>query len=238
MLSVYTPLDLLAVATIVAMVVYGVVVGIRIARTPRSELDLVPRYRFTIARAIVMSLIILLDWHLAGRPWASLGLDIPIGFPGRVGLVIAAVIVGAYAYALLLRKISPQRVAALRGRLDSVKLVPQTPREVALFPVMAIIASPFEELAFRGFLMWFLFPLAGLWGGALVSAVLFGIAHAYQGWRGILRTGAIGLAFATGYALTHSLWWLMIAHIGFNLLGGLLARRIARMAAEPVPITH
>src|SRR5580704_2895861 len=111
MLSVYTPLDLLAVATIVAMVVYGVVVGIRIARTPRSELDLVPRYRFTIARAIVMSLIILLDWYLAGRPWASLGLDIPIGLPGRVGLVIAAVIVGAYAYALLLRKISPQRVA-------------------------------------------------------------------------------------------------------------------------------
>ena len=102
---------------------------------------------------------------------------------------------------------------------------------------MAVTASPFEELLCRGFLMWFFAPFAGLWCAAALSSLLFGIGHAYQGWRGILRTTLIGLAFATAYALTHSLWWLMVAHIAFNLLGGLFAWRLKRWKPSEA-VTH
>ncbi len=234
MLSSYTPLDFLAVAAAVVMVAHGVVSGIRNARTPRSELNLVRRYWFTIARALLISAAVLLDWHWAGRPWALLGFDIPVGFRGRVGFGIDAAITGFYAYVVLLCKVTPERMAAARNHRDSLRILPEMRAEMALFAVMAIIASPFEELLFRGFLMWFFLPFGGLWGGAVLSSLLFGTAHAYQGWRGILRTGMVGFAFAAAYALTHSLWWLMLAHIVLNLGGGLFARKLGRLAPAAV----
>ncbi|MGD0192375.1 MAG: CPBP family intramembrane glutamic endopeptidase [Rhizomicrobium sp.] len=236
MLSAYTPLDFLVVAAAVSMVVYGVVSGIRTARIPRSELNLVRRYWFTIARALLISATVLLDWHWAGRSWAALGFDFPIGFRGRVGFGIDAAIVCFYAYVVLLRKFTPQRIAVARRHQDSLRILPQTRAEMALFPVMALVASPFEELLFRGFLMWFFLPLAGLWGGAVLSSLLFGSSHAYQGWRGILRTGAIGFAFAAAYALTHSLWWLMLGHTVLNIGGGVLARKINRLTPAPAEV--
>ena len=180
----YTPFDYLVAAAAVAMVVQGVVSGIRMARTPRRELNLVRRYWFSIVRALVISLLVLLDWHASGRSWAALGFDVPVGFRGLVGFGIDAVIVGFYAYLLLLRKVAPARASAARKQMDSIRIMPQTGAEIALFPVMAIVASPFEELLFRGFLMWFFLPVAGLWGGGLLSSLLFGAGHAYQGWRG------------------------------------------------------
>jgi len=226
----YTPLDFLVVAAAVAMVAQGVVTGIRSAQTPRSELRLVRRYWFTIGRALLISAVILLDWHWAGRSWALLGFDIPVGIRGRAGFGIAAAIIGFYAYVVLFRNVTPERMAAARKQRDSLRILPETRAEMALFPVMAILASPFEELLFRGFLMWFFLPFGGLWGGAVLSSLLFGTAHAYQGWRGIARTGLVGFAFAAAYALTHSLWWLMLAHMALNLGGGLFAMKLNRQA--------
>jgi len=64
----------------------------------------------------------------------------------------------------------------------------------------------------------------------MISSVLFGFGHAYQCWIGMLRTAFIGLAFAIAYALTHSLWWLMLAHIAVNLFGGLFAWKLMRQS--------
>ncbi len=36
------------------------------------------------------------------------------------------------------------------------------------------------------------------------SAILFGLAHAYQGWRNILRTAVIGMVFAIACVVTRS----------------------------------
>jgi membrane protease YdiL (CAAX protease family) len=230
LLPSHTPLDFLVVAAAVAMVAQGVVTGIRNAQTPRSELRLMRRYWFTIGRALVVSAVILLDWYWAGRSWALLGFDIPVGIRGLAGFGIDAAIIGFYAYVALFRKVTPERMAVARKHQDSLKILPETRAEMALFPVMALLASPFEELLFRGFLMWFFLPFAGLWGGAVLSSLLFGTAHAYQGWRGVARTGLVGFAFAAAYALTHSLWWLMLAHMALNLGGGLFAMKLKRLS--------
>jgi membrane protease YdiL (CAAX protease family) len=52
------------------------------------------------------------------------------------------------------------------------------------------------------------------WAIALVvSAVIFGLGHAYQGPAGVIKTGAIGLAFGLAYlAVGRNLWPLIIAH--------------------------
>ena len=55
---------------------------------------------------------------------------------------------------------------------------------------------------------------------------LFGLEHAYQGWIGAARTTVIGCGFGVAFAVTHSLWWLLIAHGSANLSGVLLARKM------------
>ena len=233
----YNPIDLLLFVAVLVGVAYAPISGTRLARTPPNEVNLIRRYWQTIGRAVLVSLVILFDWHWASRPWAALGLDIPIGLWGRVGFGLDAVIVFIYGYWLLLRKFTPERAESSRRLLESLRILPRTRSELRLFSLMAVTASPFEELLCRGFLMWFFAPFAGLWGAAALSSLLFGIGHAYQGWRGILRTTLIGLAFATAYALTHSLWWLMVAHIAFNLLGGLFAWRLKRWKPSEA-VTH
>ena len=99
----------------------------------------------------------------------------------------------------------------------------------------AQVAGIWEELLFRGFLIWFLAPYAGVVGAVAISTLAFGLGHAYQGWRGIPRTGVIGLILAAAYVAGGSLWWVMAAHALLDLYGGLLAWRISRMPEAAPP---
>jgi membrane protease YdiL (CAAX protease family) len=220
-------LVLIAVAAIPAL---SILAGRTYATTQRSELNLIRRYWFIIIRGFIVSLLIISAWRWSGRPYFTLGLDVPIGYRGRLGFIFDAALAGYYVFALLLRKLSPERIATARRRLSSYRILPETREEFVLFPFVGIAGSIFEELLYRGFLIWFFTPLAGVWGAALLSSLTFGIGHAYQGWIGIVRTTVIGFAFAAGYVLTHSLWWLIVAHIMISIFGDLFTRRLMRLS--------
>jgi membrane protease YdiL (CAAX protease family) len=66
-------------------------------------------------------------------------------------------------------------------RLGSYDMLPQTPREFAIYPIAAVAGSTCEELLYRGFLIGTLTPLMGTAGAVLVSSASFGLGHAYQG---------------------------------------------------------
>jgi membrane protease YdiL (CAAX protease family) len=228
--SIYTPLDLvLLVFVVVVMPILSARAGRVLARARPPSL--VPRYWGIIARGLLVSVLVLVDWIWAGRPLPALGLDWPIGFRGQIGFAIGAGLACYYACTLLLRKFEGERLATMRKRLESLRIMPATRGEFALFPFVAIVGSSMEELLFRGFLIWLFAPFAGLWGAAAISSLLFGLGHAYQGVFGVVRTALIGLAFAVGYVLTGSLWWLMLVHMMLNLSGWLFALRLKRMAA-------
>jgi uncharacterized protein len=231
-MTALSPFDfLLLFIAAIAMPVASVVSG-RSLDAARTR-SLVGRYWYIIARAVLVSALLLLGWHWLGRPYAALGLDVPVGIPGQIGFVIDVAILAYCVFALLIRKLPTERIAPLRKRLDSNRIMPETPREFALFPLVGLAGSTFEELLYRGYLMWLLTPFAGLWWAVALSSLLFGLGHAYQGWFGILRSGLIGLGFGIGFALTHSLWWLIVAHVMVNVFGGLFARRFMRLS--PVP---
>lgn len=230
----YRLADLILVALVlVLMPAYSVASARKLARTPRNELHLVGRYWTIIARAILVSLLILLTWHWSGRPYAALGLDTNISLPGRLGFGVDVLLACYFAYALLLQKLSAEKLAAVQEGFNNMRISPQTRAEFAVFPFVILFGSTMEELLYRGYLFWAFTPIAGLWGAVLISSAAFGLAHAYQGWSGILRTMLVGLAFATGFALTHSLWWLMLTHIMLNMYGALYARKVNRLAPAP-----
>ena len=112
--------------------------------------------------------------------------------------------------------------------LARLKITPRTRSELAVFLGVAVTAGVWEELLYRGFLMWFLLP-AGVAAAVIGSSLIFGLGHAYQGGRGILVTAAVGLVFAIAYALTTSLWWLMLAHALVDIYGGIAAYRLHRL---------
>jgi CAAX protease family protein len=229
----FTSLDLVVFGVAVAVLARSAIFSSSMGQKPRSERNLLRRYCVTTASAALISALVLFAWHASGRPFSELGLDVPIGIPGTLGFGLDAVLVCYFAYRLLFKKQSAEDNAAAQKRLDALHILPQTRAEFLLWPVMVLVASPYEELLFRGFLIWFFATFAGLWGAVLLSSLLFGLGHAYQGWRGILRTAAIGLGFGIAYALTRSLWWLMAAHVVLNLYAGFVAAKLVRLSPAP-----
>ncbi|WP_386068034.1 CPBP family intramembrane glutamic endopeptidase [Tahibacter sp. UC22_41] len=110
------------------------------------------------------------------------------------------------------------KIGAIAGNL---------PMLLGLLAIAWSTAAFGEELLFRGFLLGRLRALLGGGPGfgivaAFVQALLFGLAHAYQGPTGILVTGLIGLVFGLLYLRLRVLWPLVIAH-GLIDTVGLLA---------------
>ena len=101
-------------------------------------------------------------------------------------------------------------------------LLPRTGAEKLVFAGLSVSAGVGEELAYRGFLILALAPVAGTVGAALLSTVVFGIIHAYQGTIGIARTGALGGVLAWGFLASGSLWPPILAHTLIDLLAGLV----------------
>jgi uncharacterized protein len=79
-----------------------------------------------------------------------------------------------------------------------------------------------EELFFRGALL----PLLGVWGQALVFALMHPAPR--QAWSYTAYSFVAGLAFGYLTLLTGSLWAAILAHFAVNLYGFLEVRRLQR----------
>jgi uncharacterized protein len=98
---------------------------------------------------------------------------------------------------------------------DFSALVPTTARERLLWVAVAVSAGICEEIVFRGWLLSTLHGSLRLQGAALIlaAAVLFGLAHSYQGITGVVLTAFAGLFFCGLYVATGSLVWPILLHI-------------------------
>jgi membrane protease YdiL (CAAX protease family) len=81
-----------------------------------------------------------------------------------------------------------------------------------LIPVVWGSAAIGEELLVRGFMQHRLTGMTGPLTGAFLQALIFGLAHFYQGITGIVTTFTIGLAFGLVYLRSRNLLPLILAH--------------------------
>jgi uncharacterized protein len=99
-------------------------------------------------------------------------------------------------------------------------LLPDTAKERSLFGALSVGAGISEELAYRGFLIYYLgsyLPQLNLLEKVLLSSLVFGLGHLYQGWKGVLCTGIGGLVLGGLYVSTASLLVPMIVHAVLDL---------------------
>ncbi|MDE3115049.1 MAG: CPBP family intramembrane metalloprotease [Pseudomonadota bacterium] len=199
----------------------------------RTTASLLPRYWQTMVRGWLVAVLVLLTWRWLGRPLAQLGLDVPVGVRGAMGLVaVGAAALVAAVQLLRLKSLTPEQMERAKKAIAGVKITPNTRAELAVFVLVALSAGVWEELLYRGFLIWFLVPLTGAPGAIILSSLVFGLGHIYQGRRGILFTSLIGLLFAAAFVFTKSLWWLMVAHALIDIYGGSVAFRVKKLMAR------
>ena len=115
--------------------------------------------------------------------------------------------------------------------LGAVKtLLPQGPLEVAVWIVLCTTAGFCEEFIFRGYLQRQFLALTGRVELAVVfQAIVFGMAHMYQGVKGVITIGIYGAMFGILAMIRKSLRPGMMQHasqdIFSGIVGGILARR-------------
>ncbi|MCI0490217.1 MAG: CPBP family intramembrane metalloprotease [Blastocatellia bacterium] len=168
-------------------------------------------------------------WNSSQRPFDSLGLGLPLHWRFWTGLGV--VLLAIAGLILQLRRIQNSEEARnqVRDQLQPVaEILPHDRTEMTRFTALSLTAGISEEILYRGFLIWYISQFAGLLPAVLLSSVLFGLGHIYQGLQGVIKTAAIGLFSALLYILTESLWVPMLLHAYVDINSGQMAYLVLR----------
>jgi membrane protease YdiL (CAAX protease family) len=179
-------------------------------------------YLGTIAFQWVAALVA--AWRASAHGWTKFELGLVLR--GDRNALVAG-IVGAAVVALL-QSVNLRRMSRLptesRARLGALaeRILPQTPRERPLFVLLALTAGGCEEFLYRGFAMT-AFSRAGLpvWSSILISSVLFGLGHLYQGGRGAAGTAILGIALGMARTAFGSILPVACWHAAADVVAGM-----------------
>lgn len=181
-----------------------------------TPIERVPAYRSSIVTL----------WSLAALCWI-------VGTwgegPGAIGLgsIGASALLGwtSVGTAVALALMVVFRAVSLRiGLVDSrllCDLLPRTDGERRLFAWLSLAAGVGEEVAYRGYGLTLLAGVIGPWPAAVLTSLVFGAMHTYQGVLGVLRTTLLGLWMAAIFLWSGSLWPAVLTHTLLDLIAGI-----------------
>lgn len=184
------------------------------AGEPNAKLRL---YRAIVTEQIVSSAVILVFWRIGQLPASSLGLRATRFWHWSTVAMLALVVVLIWS-GLKLRPKADRIREKLRNGIGL--LLPDTASERSWFAKISLGAGISEEVAYRGFLIYYLstyLPQLNTPEKVVLSALVFGLGHLYQGWKGAIGTGLGGLVFAVLYVSTGSLLIPMVVHAVLDL---------------------
>jgi membrane protease YdiL (CAAX protease family) len=185
-----------------------------VADTP---VDRLPAYWGTIATLWLIGTAGWLVGTRVGGP-AAIGVEwLPVGslVTWSAGLTLAG----------LAMMLAFRQLAIATGRVESPMLralLPRSREERAVFALLSIAAGVGEEVAYRGYAIPVLAPILGWPGAVVLTSLVFGILHGYQGVLGMVRTALMGAILAWGFLASGSLVPAIVAHTLIDLLAGLL----------------
>jgi uncharacterized protein len=145
--------------------------------------------------------------------------------------LISAAIVGGATIAAL-QWLNLRRMGRIpfksRGLIQAIaeRILPQSTVELLPFLALAVTAGLCEEFLYRGFAMAVLARLGSpVWLAILVSSILFGLAHLYQGRGGFVSTMLIGTVLGSGRMAYDSLVPVIFWHTAVDVVAGVAGPR-------------
>ena len=160
-------------------------------------------------------------WAFRSRPFAALHLAgwMPWRFYTGLGFVVALIGVLILQRRVILAR--PERVEhVLKALAYAEPLLPHSAVERRVFWAVSLTAGVCEELAYRGFLFWYLAVWTGPVAAALISSLLFGAGHVYLGPWQVPRTGFVGLILVLLVLASGSLWPAILLHAAVDWNSG------------------
>jgi membrane protease YdiL (CAAX protease family) len=183
--------------------------------------------------------IVVIEWIAAITAWVALRSQIFFPWPaayrtdlpkGGTSFVMGFVLAAAFALSLqtfLTRRNRKLKDATLKALSKLAFVLPDSHEERSWFAVVSITAGVCEEILYRGFLPRYL--SAGpwhfnIWVALAVSSIVFGLAHGYQGIKGIFGTAILGAVLMIIFFAAGNLWLPIAIHALIDLRVLLLLR--------------
>lgn len=193
-------------------------------------------YRLNMVNKWLWLIVIGIILLLGSVPLSTLGLQAPASWESTLWPLAEIVIILPIASLVQVRIIAKKRRDGLLQHLFAIKeFLPHTSQERLLWLFVSITAGICEEIIFRGFLPWYFLYLGPFLGfqisylaAVLLSTILFGCVHLYQGWKGVLMTALAGGVLVCIYAYTGSLILPIVVHILIDVRIILLAPTILK----------
>jgi len=176
-----------------------------------------------LGHLLLFSIVIAFEWTVfAFTLWNSSSTF--VGYVARVVRNPRSLLLDIPAALLLVAVsflVAPVVVRVLRhaGWASLEGMRPRNALEVVLWIVASLSAGICEETIFRGYLQqqfsaWIGHGSIGVFG----QAVMFGLAHGYQGWKNMVLVFVLGCIFGAFVVLRKGLRANMIAHAGADIL--------------------
>tara|TARA_R110000782_G_scaffold6347_1_gene21804 strand:- start:3324 stop:4046 length:723 start_codon:yes stop_codon:yes gene_type:complete len=181
-----------------------------------AETDILSvEYMKTMAFHGMIAASVLVTWFVLGRDWTALGFTDPnLAGQFRIGSLIAGALLIGMVLNLLGGLVSGKGDAArLKAYGKLAPFLPKTPRQHRWGMAVSVSAGVAEEIAYRGFVMWMLAFFMPVYAVIAVQALVFGLAHAYQGWGGAVGTAILGAVIGLVYWATGSLFLPILLHV-------------------------
>jgi len=159
------------------------------------------------------------SWQ-AGYTLRDIGFDLPLSRAGLWGLCFAVLLLGGLwvaANVIERRKTPEARAESERKLLDSSFPWPRNGSETLAFVISMSIMTAAWEILYRGFVLLLLTPSTGMPLAIAISALAYGIGHGYTNPKQLIASIVSAFVFTIAYAVTHSLWWLIVIHAGLPL---------------------
>jgi membrane protease YdiL (CAAX protease family) len=181
-------------------------------------------------------LTIVIGWRAVARGFSLKELGITgMRTPAILLLAVVGALLIGVAHGMNLRRMARSSHPAVeRLRALGVRLFPRSAPELVFYIVLALTAALCEEFIFRGFVIAALFR-AGLSGltVVLLSSLMFGVAHLYQGKAGSVGTGILGTLFAVTRIAYHSLLPAVVWHAVLDIVAGIAGARFFEANSAP-----
>lgn len=186
------------------------------------------RRRFFLSNSLVLwllSAVVMVIWYWNERPWSLMGFQKIANQP--MTWVATSAFVVFYALELIQNYYQKDQHQNTLEHLDnSVPFLPESYRELPAYTLLCLSAAICEEIMYRGFMVnYFINPMKDgfPWIAVIFPAVMFSIAHFYQGYEAMGKIFILSALFGLIFIFSKSLIIVVILHFLIDFFGGVMA---------------
>jgi membrane protease YdiL (CAAX protease family) len=173
---------------------------------------------------------VVMIWWISGKDMILLIDKFKIPHWSPLALILVMIVITAYFFELFWST-HPKldKEATVKRLSQQTPFLPSQEKEWSHYIGLAITAGICEEVVFRFYLLSYWIQLTNqIIIGLMLSSVLFGAVHFYQGYRAMFKIGALSFLLGWLFILTESLLIPIILHVFIDVVSGRMAYKLFR----------